>query len=109
VFWEVWCPFSQRTMPSMEKLYRQYREQGLEIIGITEVDRSATDKWVEDFVAEKKLTYPVLKCDGTAWDYFDCKGTPWVYIVQDKVIVWENDINTPEKFPRGVLDKLLSG
>jgi len=39
---------------------------GLEVIGITEVNRSATDQWVSEFVAEKRLTYPILKADGTS-------------------------------------------
>ena len=107
IFWETWCPFSQRTVPAMERIYQQYRGRGLEVIGITQLTRSATEEKVRDFISQKGVTYPILKSDGTAWNYFDCQGTPWIAVVQDELLVWEGYIDNPELFPEEFLRSLI--
>jgi serine/threonine protein kinase len=107
IFWETCCPFSQRTIPSMERIHQRYRDQGLEVIGLTRVTRSSTDQKVREFVSENRITYPILKDSGAAWSYFDCEGTPWITVVQDGAMIWEMDIDTPENFPDEILQKLV--
>lgn len=34
VFWETWCPFSQRALPRIEEFYRTYH-QDLQVVGLT--------------------------------------------------------------------------
>ncbi|MDA8377530.1 MAG: TlpA disulfide reductase family protein [Planctomycetia bacterium] len=33
-FWATWCPWCRAEMPTIEKLYRRYHRQGLEIVGV---------------------------------------------------------------------------
>src|SRR4249919_2177737 len=33
-FWATWCESCRDEMPSMEKLYREFKGQGLEIVGV---------------------------------------------------------------------------
>ena len=56
-FWATWCPPCRLEMPSMERLYGEFREQGLEIIAVNFMEPR---ELVQDFARERKLTYPML-------------------------------------------------
>ena len=56
-FWATWCPPCRLEMPSMERLYGKFREQGLEIVAVNFMEPR---ELVRDFARERKLTYPML-------------------------------------------------
>jgi peroxiredoxin len=57
-FWATWCIPCRAEMPAMERLYRDVRDQGFEIVGISiDLPESAA---VRSFVEERNLSYPVL-------------------------------------------------
>ena len=56
-FWATWCPPCRLEMPSMERLYGEFREQGLEIVAVNFMEPR---ELVQDFARERKLTYPML-------------------------------------------------
>ena len=107
IFWETWCPFSQRAVPKLEEFYQRYRDQGLDVVGLTRVNRSSTPQRVRDFIVEKGISFPILKTDDRAWKYFDVGGTPWVTVVRDGDVVWENYVQTPEEIPAQVFEGLV--
>ena len=43
-FWATWCPWCRAEMPGIEKLYRKYHSQGLEIVGVPLSDTTAAVK-----------------------------------------------------------------
>ena len=108
VFWESWCPFSQRTIPKMEDTYQRYRFQDLDVIGITQVNRTATNETVKQFIKEKGITFPIVKVDGQLNKYFGQTGTPFFTVLKDGVMVWENYVDTPEKIPTKMIEGLLA-
>ncbi len=56
-FWATWCLPCKEEMPSMERLYRRYKEQGLTVLGISvDTGGSAT---VAAFVKALRLTFPI--------------------------------------------------
>ncbi len=57
-FWATWCLPCQWEMPLMEKLYQAYKGRGFVVVAIS-LDQEGAPV-VKPFVAEKKLTYPVL-------------------------------------------------
>ena len=57
-FWATWCVPCKLEMPSMELLYNKYKEDGLEILAISNDLQGITA--VRPFVDEMKLTYPIL-------------------------------------------------
>jgi len=107
VFWETWCPFSQRALPRIEEFYRQYQGE-LQVVGLTEVTRSATDDKVRDFISSKGVTFPILKIDGGVKPFFGMQGTPWGALVRNGRVIWEDNVDTPEVIS-GVLLKGLLG
>jgi peroxiredoxin len=61
-FWATWCPPCRDEMPSMERVYRDYRVRGLEILAISidAGDEAAVAARVKGFMADLTLTFPAL-------------------------------------------------
>src|SRR5690348_16998960 len=38
-FWATWCPSCRTEMPDMDKLYREYKAKGLEIVAVNVKDK----------------------------------------------------------------------
>lgn len=59
-FWATWCPPCRAEMPSMNRLYREYKGKGLEILAIS-TDNSASK--VKDYISKNSLAFQVLMDD----------------------------------------------
>lgn len=57
-FWATWCPPCREEIPHFIDLYSQYKDQGLEIIGIA-LDQDGERK-VPAFAASNNINYTVL-------------------------------------------------
>ena len=56
-FWATWCPPCRLEMPSMERLYREFRGEGLEVVAVNFME---SGELVRAFAEEQNLTYPML-------------------------------------------------
>lgn len=88
VFWEVWCPHCRREVPALEATYEKYHGEGLNMVAMTKITKSATEEKVEEFITENKLTYPIAKEDGTMSTRFGVRGIPAAAVVKDGKVVW---------------------
>src|SRR3989440_4751 len=66
-FWATWCAPCRVETPWLVDLYRQYKEQGLEVVGVSMDD--GNQEHVAEFVKEMGINYTVLT--GT---------TPWAML-----------------------------
>ncbi len=57
-FWATWCPPCRTEMPGFEQVYRDFHDQGFEILAIA-VDDAGPDR-IAQFVADLQLTFPVI-------------------------------------------------
>lgn len=64
--WATWCPPCVREMPSLQRVYERYGDQGLEVLAIAVDDRPGErqpdgriEGLVSEFVEEYGLTFPV--------------------------------------------------
>jgi len=79
-FWATWCPPCVAAAPKMKDLYVKYRDQGLEIVGISlDQDRAA----LEQFIREQELPW-VQTFSGQAW----ADPTAQIYGVDAIPSVW---------------------
>ena len=88
IFWEVWCPHCKGEVPKLQKLYEGYRDQGLQVLGLTKITRTATEDAVTSFLADSAVEYPVAKETGELSEYFSVKGIPAAAVVKGGKIVW---------------------
>ena len=63
-FWATWCPPCRREMPNVVQMYRQYHDQGLEIIGVNmDTDLNA----LRSYMRTNDIEWPQY-AEGNGWD-----------------------------------------
>jgi peroxiredoxin len=96
-FWATWCPPCRKEMPDLETLYRQFKDQGLVILAISDEDAGK----VQPFIAKQKVTYPILLDPGRKVnDLFQIEGIPktFVYDRNGKLAAQSIDMRTRRQF-----------
>ncbi len=88
VFWETWCPHCQREVPKLQALYDSLKSDGLEVVGLTKINKSSTEEKVADFIKERNVSYPIAKENGSASVYFGVSGIPAAAVVKDGKVIW---------------------
>ena len=58
--WATWCSPCRKEMPAFETLYRQYQDQGLQIVGVN-IDEGQADSEVERYVASLGISFPIWR------------------------------------------------
>lgn len=77
-FWATWCGPCRQIMPTVQKLYTQHADRGLEIMAITEETRDI----VAPFKKKSGTTYPVyLDPFGSANRAFKITALPTTVVV----------------------------
>ncbi|HOT27224.1 MAG TPA: TlpA disulfide reductase family protein [Candidatus Ozemobacteraceae bacterium] len=56
-FWATWCPPCREEIPGFIELYKKYKDQGLEIIGVS-VDKD--ENKLKKFVSDNGVNYPIV-------------------------------------------------
>lgn len=107
VFWETWCPYSQRAIPGIEAYYERFKEDDFDVVGLTRCRLSSDDDAVRTFIDTEGVTFPMVREDGTAFNAFNARGTPWIVILQSGRIIWEKSVLTPEAITENMLVGLL--
>jgi peroxiredoxin len=81
-FWATWCEPCTLEMPTLEALWREYRERGLMVLGVS-VDRGAPRALLEPYVARLGLSFPILlDADLAASRAWRVQGLPTTFIVR---------------------------
>lgn len=84
-FWATWCESCRDEMPSMERLYREFKDKGLEIVAVN-VKEKRQDAL--GFVKQLKLSYPVLMDpEGEVGLLYGAFGLPATYLIDRKGVV----------------------
>jgi peroxiredoxin len=96
-FWANWCPPCRKEMPDLETLYKQFKDQGLVILAISDEDAGK----VAPFIAERKVTYPILlDPERKVNELFQIEGIPktFVYDRGGKLVAQSIDMRTRRQF-----------
>ncbi len=96
-FWATWCPPCRKEMPDLDALYQRFADQGFVILAISDEEQAK----VAPFIAEHKITYPVLLDPGRKVnDLFQVQGIPksFVYDRQGKLVTQSIDMRTRGQF-----------
>jgi cytochrome c biogenesis protein CcmG/thiol:disulfide interchange protein DsbE len=86
-FFATWCPPCREAIPHLIELSSKYNKQGLQVLGMS-ADEDG-EKVVREFVAEKRIIYPVaLANEGLMADY-GLRSIPTMYVINKKGIIVE--------------------
>jgi len=78
-FWASWCAPCREEMPTMERLYQEFKKKGFVILA---VDVKDNRKDALAFIKELKLTYPVVfDPDGQVGLLYGAWGLPATYLI----------------------------
>lgn len=79
-FWATWCIPCQWEMPEMDKLYQTFKDRGFVVLAVS-LDQGPP-KVVEEFVKERRLTYPVLlDSKAEVARQYGLLGVPGTYLI----------------------------
>jgi len=79
-FWATWCPPCIKEIPHFIDLYKEYKNQGLVIVGIS-LDRQG-NSIVKAFNRKYKINYPILMADSqVSRAYGDITGIPTTFVI----------------------------
>ena len=83
--WATWCPPCRAEMPALERVWNQYRDDGLTVLAVNQQERASR---VRAFVEELGLTFPVLlDRNGTVGARYRLRALPTTFFIgRDGVI-----------------------
>jgi len=96
-FWATWCPPCRKEMPDLQALYDKYKDRGFVVLSISDEESAK----VSPFIAERKITYPVLLDPGRKVNTaFVVEGIPksFVYDREGKLVAQSIDMRTRSQF-----------
>lgn len=107
-FWAYWCEPCKQEMPLLDKIYREFKDKGLEIISIS-LDSSI--KKTKEFTKQAQLQWK-HSCSGKVWKdktvtLYGVNSLPSLWVVDKKGFLRSFDVKGEEL--RKVITVLLSG
>lgn len=96
-FWATWCKPCIATMPELQKLYADYAEKGLVVLGISIDEKGA--KVVKPFVTKHKFLYPMALDAGEKpmWQAYRVKGVPALFLIDKEGNIVRQWLGKPDK------------
>jgi peroxiredoxin len=78
-FWATWCHHCKGELPSLVKLYNEFKNSGFVVLAI---DRREKKKIVQKYLEKKKLPFPVLlDTDGKVGNHYKVLALPDHFII----------------------------
>jgi cytochrome c biogenesis protein CcmG, thiol:disulfide interchange protein DsbE len=88
-FWATWCPPCRAEMPAMQRLYEEFRQQGLEILAVNST-QSDTIAAVNQFITDFGLTFPVLLDEfGNTGVLYQIEALPTTFFINREGVIEE--------------------
>jgi cytochrome c biogenesis protein CcmG/thiol:disulfide interchange protein DsbE len=83
-FFATWCPPCKAEQPSIEALYRRFRSQRLEVVGI---DQDETPRLVAPYLQRYAISYPVVIDEGPAAAAYNVFDLPTSVFIDSRGVV----------------------
>lgn len=106
-FWATWCAPCRREQPELVQLANDYRDRGVEFLGVDERDDTAKARaWAK----ELHVPYPSIVDEPGAWaDDFAFFGLPDTYVIdRSGTIRWTVFGQTDAAQLRQLIDRVLA-
>ncbi|RTR31041.1 redoxin domain-containing protein [Robertmurraya yapensis] len=87
-FWATWCPPCKEEMPDMQKLYEEYKDEDVVVVGVNVTSTEKNREDVEKFVKEYQLTFPILMDEiGEVTHQFEILSFPTTYFIDSDGVI----------------------
>lgn len=94
-FWASWCPFCKKLQPGLDRMYLQYREQGVRLLGIN--FRDDEDTHPQQVLDARGYHFKTLVNGGEVAERYGVKGTPTTILIDGEGnIVLTTNTSDPE-------------
>ncbi|NPA35218.1 MAG: TlpA family protein disulfide reductase [Chlorobi bacterium] len=81
-FWYTHCHPCVKAMPSLDDLFRKYRNKGLKVFGINSVDNQPrSKKLLDNFLAKRDISYDIILASPEVDIMYKVNGYPTMYVV----------------------------
>ena len=108
-FWASWCFPCRQETPTLEKIYEQYKDAGVVILGVNLTNQDSFSD-VQAFAQEFGLKYPILldRAGGTAYQY-QIEGLPTTFFINRAGVIRTVAVGGPmsDTFIRSRIEALL--
>lgn len=93
--WATWCPPCRAEMPAIEKVYNEYKDEGLVVLAVNMTYQDTPGR-IAPFVAEHGLTFPILLDEtGDMANDYQLRSLPSSYFITREGIINEVVIGGP--------------
>ncbi len=94
-FWSIYCHVCRQELPKLNGVYKKYKNQGLEVIGVA-IDREPAES-VQGEVRKDGLSFPILlDKEKKAMKTYQARGLPTTFLLDRNGIVVEKKIGMYE-------------
>ena len=91
-FWATWCPPCINEMPVLNDLYVAYRDQGVEVLGLS-LDEEGLPI-TKPFVEKLEVTYPIVEADRKTYQaYGNVLTIPHTFVIDREGTVSKRFVN----------------
>ncbi|MEJ2265644.1 MAG: TlpA disulfide reductase family protein [Anaerolineales bacterium] len=85
--WASWCLPCRAEMPAIERVYRSYKDLGLEVLAVNATNQDSVDA-ARAFVQERGLTFPVLlDRTGSVSAAYNLRGLPSSFFIDRQGVI----------------------
>jgi thiol-disulfide isomerase/thioredoxin len=85
-FWATWCPPCRKSIPHLNEIYSKYKDQGLQIVGITDEDEATVKKFQKQIPMDYNVA---INTPGAIYEQFGILAIPTAFLVNKSgKVVW---------------------
>jgi thiol-disulfide isomerase/thioredoxin len=107
-FWATWCRPCRDELPLLDRVYRRYRERGLEVVAIS-IDEKGW-RAIRPFLSSHPVSFPILLADSRTRKSYGgppVVPTTWFLDRRGRVVATHRE-GLEEEQLRGVVELLLA-
>ncbi len=107
IFWATWCQNCKREIPTLEKIYQEFKSKDLDVLAVNAGVNDSIER-TKKFMKKYNISYPVAFDDESlVTKKFGVQGVPTIIIIDKTGVIRYQANSVPDDFG-GNFEKLLN-